>query len=117
MPTCGAVQSPTFQPAMRIISAITKAQQAEVTTTFAHNYTTGLIVRLYVPRTYGMTQANKFSGPITVTSDITFTMNLDSTGFDTFFVPPGNTAAEDQFCSTVVPIADSFLNQAMRNVL
>jgi hypothetical protein len=64
-----------------------------------------------------MTQANKFSGPITVTSDITFTMNLDSTGFDTFFIPPGNTAAEDQFCSTVVPIADSFLNQAMRNVL
>jgi len=114
---CGAVQSPMYQPAMRIIDNITQATQAEVTTTFAHNYTTGLIVRLNVPRTYGMFQANLFSGPIVVTSDVTFTVNLNTTGFDSFVIPPGTTAAQDQYCSTVVPIGDSFLNQATRNVL
>ena len=114
---CGAIQFPMYQPAMRIISDITQAYPAEVTTTFAHNYTTGLIVRLNVPPTYGMFQANLFSGPIIVTSDVTFTIKLDTTSFDSFVIPPGTTAAQDQYCSTVVPVGDTSLNQAMRNVL
>lgn len=118
MPTCGAVQNPRFQPALRIISDITQAQEAEVTTTFAHNFATGLIVRLYVPREYGMTQANQFLGPITVTGNTTFTMKLNSTNFDSFVVPPGTTAAQDQYCSYVVPVGEnnSSLAQATRNV-
>lgn len=119
MPVCSAIQRPMFQPAKRIIMNITQANYAEITTTFPHNYGTGLIVRLYVPYTYGMTQANQFSGVITVTSDVTFTMNLNTTGFDPFVVPAGTTAAQDQFCAQVVPIGEvnSSIAQATRNVL
>lgn len=78
---------PVFQPAMRIISAITNDFPAAVTTTFAHQYLTGTIVRLDIPRGYGMVQANQMFGPITVTGDTTFTIPIDTTYFDVFTIP------------------------------
>jgi len=83
-----AIQNPTFQRALRLISAITKANPAVITTTFDHDYETGDIVRITVPKGYGMPEANNFAGKITVTASDEFEMDdLDSTGFSTFSIP------------------------------
>lgn len=82
-----ATQFPVYQPAMRIISSITNADPAVVTTTFNHQYQSGLIVRLNVPLGYGMQQANQLYGPIMVTGDTTFTIDIDTTFFDPLVVP------------------------------
>lgn len=119
MAVCSATQSPTFQPAMRIITNITQDYIAEVTTSFSHNYSTGLIVRLIVPVTFGMTQANNFKGEITVTSDVTFTIPLNTINFDAFITPAGTTSEQDKFCAQVIPVGEvnSSIAQAKRNVL
>jgi len=78
---------PSFERAAKHISAITKANPAAVTTTTDHDYEDGDIVRLVVPRQFGMTQADKLKGEITVTGAKTFTINIDTTKFDTFAVP------------------------------
>ena len=82
-----AVENPTFQRAMRLISAITNNYPAQVTTTFDHDYETGDIVRLNIPKWFGMTQADKLIGTITVTGTDAFTIDIDTTRFDVFAVP------------------------------
>ena len=113
MATCFAVASPTFQPAMRIVSAITNANPA-ATTTFDHDYATGLIVRLLVPFDHGMVEADKLVGAITVTGVTTFTIDIDTRNLGVFSIP-GST----NFCPQVLPVGEinSLLTQATRNVL
>lgn len=113
-----AVASPTYQPAMRMISAISNATHAAVTTTFDHNYSSGLIVRMYVPKWYGMTQINKKDGIITVTGSTTFTIDIDSMAYDSFSIPSGTPWYVNTF-AMVVPVGEinSSLQQATRNVL
>lgn len=82
-----AIENPVFQRAMRIISNVTNANPAVVTTTFDHQYLTGMIVRLIIPKGYGMTQANQLYAPIVVTGDTTFTIDIDTTMFDRFASP------------------------------
>lgn len=82
-----AQQRPVYQPAMRIVSAITNANPASITTTFNHQYNTGLIVRLDIPLGYGMSQANQLSGSIIVTSSTTFDIAIDTTYFDPLVMP------------------------------
>ena len=112
-----AIANPTYQPAMRIINAITNAKQAAVTTTFDHNYITGTIVRLHIPLGYGMLQANELFGPITVTGTTTFTVEIDTLKFDTYAAPV--TSPLDQRFAVVVPIGEvnSILTAAVQNVL
>jgi len=123
-PNYYAVQSPTFQRAMRNILSISQAENALITTTFdgvnpgAHQYSTGLIARLYVPNGFGMVQANQLQGPITVINSTQFTMPIDTTNFDAFVVPayqPGSFGTPAQ----VVPVGEinSILTQATQNVL
>lgn len=77
-----ATRLPVYQPAMRIISSVTNANPAVVTTTFNHQYQSGLIVRLNIAPGYGMQQANQLYGPIIVTGDTTFTIDIDTTNFE-----------------------------------
>jgi len=107
--------SPIFQPALRIINAITNSNPAAVTTSFDHDYITGEIVRLYVPSNFGMTQINKLVGTIDVTGSDTFTIDIDSTQFDIFSVP---TVHKQQYAQ-VAPIGEinSILTAATRNTL
>jgi hypothetical protein len=123
-PFYNAVQQPTFQRAMRTILTISQADEALITTTFDgttagnHDYSTGLIVRLYIPNGFGMVQANHYVGPITVINDTQFTVPLNTTTFDAFVIPardPGGFATPAQ----VVPVGEvnSILSQATQNVL
>lgn len=109
-----ALESPTFQPAMRIVTAITNANPAAVTTSFDHDYVTGTIVRLIIPDGFGMLQADGLFSDITVTGLDTFTIDIDTTKFDTFAVPGSNV----QYAQ-VVPIGEisSTLAAAFTNVL
>lgn len=119
-----AIQYPLCQPAMRIITAITNSSPAVITTSFAHQYLDGLIVRLYVPAYYGMEQANKLSGIITVIDDVTFSMTIDTTDFDPFVVPVLEDQIGDYWFSkkeiaNVVPYGElnSQTNGSTQNVL
>lgn len=123
-PNYYGVEFPAFQRAMRNILSITNAENALITTTFDgtnpgnHQYSTGLIVRLYVPEGFGMVQANELYGTITVVNDTQFTISIDTTNFDAFVVPayqPGAFGTPAQ----VVPIGqvNSILTEATQNVL
>lgn len=105
---------PVYQPAMRIITNITNGYPATVTTSFAHQYGTGLIIRLVLPPGWGMVQANQLSSDITVTSPTTFTINLDTTLFNSFETP----ATPSQYAQSV-PIGEinSTVYLATKNVL
>lgn len=119
-----AQQFPVYQRAMRNVLSITQDFNALVTTTFDginpgnHQYSTGLIVRLYVPNGFGMVQANQLYGPITVVNDTQFTITIDTTTFDAFVIPsyqPGAFGTPAQ----VVPIGEvnEILSEATQNVL
>lgn len=112
-----AYQFPVYQPAMRIISSITNAFPAAVTTTFNHQYNTGLIVRLDIPTGYGMLQANQLIGTIVVTGLTTFDISIDTTNFGVF-TTPASYPANAQYAQ-VVPIGEQniYLEYATVNVL
>lgn len=112
-----AFPNPIFQPAMRIVTGITNANPASVTTSFDHLYLTGLIVRLDIPLGFGMQQANQLFGPIIVTSPTTFDIAIDTTLFDAFSVPV--TYPLDAQSAMSVPFAEisSLLTSAVQNTL
>jgi len=113
-----AVENPTFQRAMRLISAITNANPAQITTTFDHDYETGDIVRLHVPRWFGMRRADKQVGTITVTGTDTFTIDIDTTQFNAFSIPAPVPWYVDSYPS-VTPVGEiaANLGGATQNVL
>ncbi len=110
------ISYPQFQPATRIITAITNGFPTVVTTNINHNYQTGLIIRLGIPENYGMRQANKLFGPITRINAISFSIEIDTTLFDPFIVPGALLVST---LAQAVPIAeDTFmLYQAVRDVM
>lgn len=112
-----AQRKPVFQRAMRIIDNITNANPAEVTTSFPHQYGSGEIVRLVIPRGFGMQQANQLTGTIVVTGDTTFDINIDTTLFDVFSTPV--TFPLNSQYSQVVPVGEisDLLTGATQNVL
>lgn len=118
MPRCFAQMNPVFQPAMRLIAAITQSFPATVTTTFDHQYIDGTIVRLDIPPACGMQEANQFFGPLTVTGATTFTLPLDSTNFQAFSIPIAPDPHTD-ICAQVVPMGEisATLKAATVNVL
>ena len=116
MPEWYANPDPRYQPAMRIVTDITKAASVVVTTHPDHNYVDGMIVRLYVPKNYGMWQINHHAGAITVLTANTFSMELDTTAYDSFLVPVS--PPYYRFTALVVPIGNllDVYNVGVRNV-
>lgn len=98
----------TFSPSRVAISAITQANPCVITTASNHNMTTGQVVRLHVPLSYGMVQLNQLAASITVLSATTFSLqatqvptavNIDSSSFTAFTIP-----SKPQFTAEVLPI-------------
>lgn len=111
MSFCYADPNPDYFPAMRLIAAITNTNPAQVTTTFAHGYGTGMIVRLVVPEADGMQQINNKTGTITVTGAESFTIDIDATYYDIFAIPsPAHPHANT--CAMVIPIGE--VNETLR---
>ena len=116
MPVWYANPDPRYQPAMRLVTDITRAVITVITTSFDHDYETGLIVRLYVPRNYGMTQINHHVGAITVLTGDTFSMDLNTSAYDAFIIPSNPPYYRET--ALVVPVGNvlDVYNVAVRNV-
>ena len=95
-----------FEPDRKVITAITNAQFAVVTAA-AHGYSTGDIVRINVPQTYGM-DLEKIETQITVVNANSFSIAYDTLKMDPFVVPAlvSFTSAE------VLPISATIQNVA-----
>jgi len=102
---------PIFQRAMRVISTITQANPAVITTTTNHQYISGMIVRLNIPKGFGMQQVNQKQGEITVLSDTTFSIDIDTTLMDPFLslinagTTNGSGALSGTISTNVVPFS------------
>jgi hypothetical protein len=122
------LSSPVFKPTVRLISSISKGSTTTITTDRAHGYETGLIVKILVPDTIntampvdglvGMTQINNKTGTITVIDEYSFSIDIDSTDFDSFSIP-GTWDPSIGLYPQVVPFAEvSEMNtSAVKNVL
>lgn len=109
---------PMFQRAMRLVTNITNATSAQITTSFDHQYETGDIVRVYIPKGWGMHQIDRQKGTITVTSPTTFNIDINTLNFDTF-VTPADPSPLIIGVPCVVPVGEinSKLTSATENVL
>lgn len=79
-------------PSALTITAITTASPMVVTVsvnpvTQANTYIAGQLVKLFIPKTYGMFQANGLVGKIIAAGVNTLTLNINSSGFDPFVIP------------------------------
>lgn len=105
------VNQPTFQRAMRVISSITRANPAVVVTTTDHQYIDGMIMRINVPKGFGMQQVNQLQGEITRLSDTTFSIDIDTTDMDPFLslidagITNGSGAVSGTINTNVVPLS------------
>lgn len=83
---------PLFYPRRRYITNITKATNANVSTSVQHGMTPGQEVRFSIPNMsiapFGMTELNGVVATIlTVVDDFNFTINVDTSAFSTFIWP------------------------------
>jgi len=114
--SCYTVARPVFQLAMRVITSITNAPRAMVTTSIPHQYITGALVRFNITPYHGMYQINQQVGEVVVLTDTTFEVNINTTSYNPFVIPNLGTKYT---CSQVIPIGEnnSILTAATRNVL
>ena len=83
-------------PSSLLITNITRSLPMVITvqvgnsSTSVNNYIVGMSVKLFVPKSYGMYQANNLVGTIKEINGSDWTLNLDSTLFDSFIIPSGN---------------------------
>ena len=83
------IQDKRFLPAYRYITGITKAANAVVTMSVAHQYSVGQQLKLRIPAGFGMVEMDGLTGNITDidTTNNTVTLDIDSSGFTTFAFP------------------------------
>ncbi len=80
----GVIQIPSTLLITGITQAFPMVVNFTVPSTGANTYVIGQVVRLTVPKTWGMFQANGLMGKIMAVDSSTMTLNIDSTYFDTF---------------------------------
>jgi len=84
-------------PSSLLVTEATKSNPMVITvaignsSTEVNTYIVGMAVRLFIPWTYGMWQANGLIGTITAINGNDFTLNIDSSLFDTFVIPSSTT--------------------------
>lgn len=96
-----------FQPRRRLISAVTNAAQAVVTTTENHGYAIDQVVRLVIPEIYGMTVEYVVATVVAIPADDQFTVDLDTSALAAYVEPavPYTTGSDPSFTQAhVVPI-------------
>jgi hypothetical protein len=114
-----AEQYPMYQPAMRVVIAVTNGFPALVTTSFAHQYIDGLIARLVIPEGFGMVLAPRQAlGEVTVVNDTQFLLSINTLHVEPFVIPPPFPGAFTT-PAQIVPVGEinSSLRSATQNVL
>ena len=98
----------TFVPDRQAIIAITQANPCVVTTEDDHNLTTAQIVRIHVPKNFGMFELDQKLFSVTPLSSDTFSLqitqippaiNVNSTEFTPFVIP-----SNPQFTAEVISV-------------
>lgn len=76
-------------PGFLLITAISRAYPMVITFTNStyNTYVVGQLVHLNIPPAYGMFQANQLNAAILSINSNTFSVDVDSSGFDAFTVP------------------------------
>ena len=108
--------NPVFRPQVVVLADVAQGNPTAIATDLPHNYLTGTVVRLYIPLEAGMQQlAGGEQWEITVTGAATFTIPVDSTGFDPFVFPLG---LQNQI-PQVYPVGENtfILTMASNNIL
>lgn len=90
-------------PRYRYITAITKAAQAVVTFSVAHDFTAGEIISFRVSSAFGMTEINNRQLRILSVTASTVTLDYDSSGNTTFAFPTSAIAALGVSPAVAVP--------------
>jgi len=96
-----------FQPRRRLISAVTNATQAVVTTTEDHGYDVAQHVRILVPSIYGMSVEYRTATIVAIPATDQFTVDLDTSALNAYVEPavPYTTGSDPSFTQAhVVPI-------------
>lgn len=110
--------NPIFYPRRRVITSITQATEAVVTTSVTHGYLVGQEVRFLVNSTSGMTEINNLIGTIvavdTSTTVNSFTVNINSSAFTAFAFPV--TSANAFTPAIVVPVGENTAEAISQNV-
>lgn len=87
----------SFTPPRSAIANITNTSHCTIVTATPHGLTTGQVVRLHVPLSYGMVELNQRQVSIIVFSETVFNIQetqtpypvyIDSTDFTPFVIPP-----------------------------
>ena len=93
----------TWAPVSQIITNITRANPGVVTTAQPHGYLDGLYVRIDMqpkPSLFGMVQVSGQVYLITVLTNTTFSLNSDTSNFDSFI------ATTDPQSAQVIPVGE-----------
>ena len=91
-----------YTPSTVLISAVSNAEFAVVTTASPHGYVTNEVVGFFIPAIFGMSQLSRQSSPIVVTSDTTFITEINTLGYTPFAIPDPLPSAYT--CAQVVSI-------------
>lgn len=105
---------PIFYPRRRYITKITQASQAVVTLSVTHGYKVGQVVRVMVPKVFGMQQINNLHATIvainTATTEgtgNTITLNINSSAFSAFTFPTAASLGGGAFTpAQIVPVGE-----------
>lgn len=106
-----------FTPWQNVIESATQANPCVITTVRDHGYSSGLIVRFFVPKPCGMSQLNNVMATITVLSPTSFSVPIDTRGFDPFITINPAIVETYRYLAQVLPSAEAGpgLTQAINN--
>jgi len=110
-----------FYPNSYLITAITNATNATITTSVDHTLTVGQKIRVLVPQVYGMYQINGTAADIvSLPATNSMVVDVDTTTFDAFSVPISTNITPAQLIPIGQAAFDDFSNHyddATRNIL
>lgn len=93
----------TVLPEYLFITNISQASNAVVTVSTTHNYVAGMKIRLDIPSTYGMSEANGVEATILSVGAYTLTLDMDSSGFTAFAFPASAASVNQIRFATLAP--------------
>lgn len=105
-----------FFPLNNVITGITAANPAVITTARAHGYVAGSIFRVNVPSIFGMTQMNGLKATAVSVTSTTITTDIDSSAFTAFGWPAASSVPFSYAEINPIGESSSILTQAERNI-
>ena len=94
---------------------ITQATQGVITTSQAHDYVVGQLLKMSIPDAYGMTELDQVTVEVVSVSTYTFTISANTSAF-TAFALPASTASPNIEFATVGPVGQRTQFDPLTNV-